>query len=275
MSAPQAPPRLDLGGQGDILHFSHANGYPPLTYQALFTALQDSHKLSASLHRPLWVRQPEDMPDWAILGRDLAQVVEDHGKPVVGVGHSMGASALVLAAARRPELFRALILIEPVLVRPIYSYLLNMLRPVARSRVPFIRATVKRTDSWPDKDAVFAHFRAKPVFARISDDVLWDYVEYGTSEKAGRRVLTYDKYWEVHCYLRIHNLWPHITQLQVPVLGIRGQQSDTLPEQQWQAWRARTEHDFVQMADCGHLLPFEVPDKVAATIRQWLQSLAD
>lgn len=266
-------PHLSVGGVGPVLHFSHANGFPPLAYTSLIEALKKEHQLIASLHRPLWADSHADMPDWQVLGGDILCLLETQPAPVISVGHSMGASALVMAAVRRPELFAGLVLIEPVLVRPLYTGLLRCLRPLARRLVPLIRATLNRVDSWPDREAVFSHFRGKSVFSRIGDTELWHYVEHGTAATAdGRCRLVYSKEWEAHCYARIFNLWSILGQLNVPVLAIRGESSDTLSQQQWQRWQVAHAHDFVQMPDVGHLLPLEQPQALAGLISQWRNS---
>ncbi len=267
-------PHLLLPGAGLPLHFSHANGFPPLVYQSLLEELQKEHQLIASLHRPLWADSLATMPDWQVLADDIISLLEVQPGPVISVGHSMGASALIMAAVRRPELFAGLVLVEPVLLRPVYTRLLNGLRPLAQQLVPMIRNTRKRTDRWSDKEAAFRHFRGKSVFAGLDDKDLRHYVEHGTRPAAdGGRILRYDKHWEAHCYGRIFDLWSVLEQLSVPVLALRGGSSNTLPAQQWRRWQRVADHDFVEIPGRGHLLPLEEPAELAELTLSWLRRL--
>jgi pimeloyl-ACP methyl ester carboxylesterase len=164
--------------------------------------------------------------------------------------------------------------VEPVLLKPVYTRLLNGLRPLAQHLVPMIRNTIRRTDRWPDEEAAFRHFRGKSVFAGLGDEDLRHYIEHGTRPGPdGGRILRYDKHWEAHCYSRIFNLWGIVEQLSVPVLAVRGGNSNTLPLQQWRRWQDRASHEFVEMPERGHLLPLEDPGELAELILAWTRRL--
>jgi pimeloyl-ACP methyl ester carboxylesterase len=53
---------------------------------------------------------------WSRLADDIAEVLDRLDGPVFGFGHSLGATALILAAARRPNSVRAVVAYEPVLL---------------------------------------------------------------------------------------------------------------------------------------------------------------
>src|SRR5688572_28125983 len=113
-------PDLDFGGSGPELHFAVANGYPAPAYQRLLAALSADYHVQAMVPRPLWAgSRPETLKNWEPLVEDLIQYLDERGaRGWVGVGHSLGAVVSAAAALRRPELFRALVLIEPVFLRP-------------------------------------------------------------------------------------------------------------------------------------------------------------
>ena len=97
-------PHVNLGGAGPLLHFSHANGFPPLAYRALLQPFLESHEVIASLHRPLWQPSPapSSLGSWQIFADDLIQLLQQFDQPVTSIGHSMGAAAILLAASKRP-----------------------------------------------------------------------------------------------------------------------------------------------------------------------------
>src|SRR5829696_5206276 len=118
---------FDNGGAGPLLHFLHANGYPPACYRSFFELLQTHYHVFGMLLRPLWKdSKPKDIRDWKPFSEDLIQflappgpVADDgQGARVIGVGHSIGAIVTLRAALRDPGKFRALVLIDPVLFVP-------------------------------------------------------------------------------------------------------------------------------------------------------------
>src|SRR5215510_2046837 len=108
---------VEHGGSGLPLHFLHANGYPLDCYKPLIELLQTYYHVFGMLLRPLWGdSKPEEINDWRIFSDDLLRFLSDYKtEPVIGVGHSIGATVTLRAALRDPGRFRALVLIEPVL----------------------------------------------------------------------------------------------------------------------------------------------------------------
>ncbi len=278
----QLCPLNDFGGKGQTLHFAHANGYAPGVYRAFLSELARDHHVLAAELRPLWQPpcEPESVTDWSVFGEDIRRTLQVDprlsAEPLIGVGHSLGAFVTLMAAVRQPELFRALVLIEPPFLDFGRRMGLAVLGRVARHRVPLVARTLGRRDRWQSLEEAYAWFRAKPVFSRVSDEVLQDYVYYGTRAGAGNeRTLYFSKHWEARIYTTISNHAPLIRQCQVPVLAIRGACSDTLKPSVWQQWqRLGSPGDrFVEVPDTGHLLPLESPQQVAAVIRDELPVL--
>lgn len=98
----------------------------------------------------------------------------DECKPIVGVGHSMGATALIVAALEKPELFKGLILYEPILFPFPYRFLMNRM-----DTVPIGQAARKRRPHFPSKKDALMNYRAKSPLNSLHPEVLKDYVEHG------------------------------------------------------------------------------------------------
>ncbi len=271
-------PHQKYGGQGPVLHFSAANGYPPLAYRALLEPLSKNHEVIASLHRPLWTPgpAPESIQSWEVFAEDLLQLVNELNQPVVSVGHSMGSAAILMAAVRQPELFSAVVLIEPVLVSRRYLFLLRFFSRFSPNSLPLVKKTLARVDQFSSRQQAFDHYRPKHVFRGIDDSVLWDYVQHGFTEVEPEVFrLCYSKAWEAHCYTLVPNLWGLLSSLKVPALAIRAQQSNTLSLSCWEKWQSLCPSPsvkFLQVEQAGHLLPLEKPDYLADTILAWLNS---
>src|SRR4030095_15240675 len=85
-------PHFDFGGNGQPLHFLHANGYPPECYKPFLELLQSQYHVFGMLLRPLWPESnPNDIQDWSLFSQDLLHFLASHPTPIIGLGHSIGA----------------------------------------------------------------------------------------------------------------------------------------------------------------------------------------
>lgn len=269
-------PFIDFGGAGPTLHFAHANAYPPGCYRQFMAALLPHYRVLAIEQRPLWPHSdPQELNSWELLADDLIRFFEQAGlENVIGVGHSLGGVATLYAAVKRPSLFRKLILIEPVFLPPDYLKLAAA-NPDAAYQMPLVQGALRRRDRWSSRQDAFDRFRSKQVFARFSDEVLWDYVNHSTHEDgAGGFSLTYPRQWEAQIYAHppLH-VWEHIPRVTQPTLAIRAAESDTVMPAAWQLWQElQPGATFVEIPDCGHMLTMERPSLVTQTIHTFLQA---
>ncbi len=272
-AGPQPP--VDFGGSGPILHLAHANGFPPGTYRPLAEALAARYRVIALPARPLWPgSRPTSARDWHVLAGDLVHGLDSLGlRGIVGVGHSLGGVATLLAAVRRPDLFRAVVLIDPVILPPSWLLAAQLMRRLGLSdRQPLVQGALRRRTSWPSRQAAFEHLRSKPTFARWTDDSLCAYVESATrSDASGQVELVYSPEWEAHIYATAPaDIWDQVPRLGVPALVIRGEHSSTFrPEAQARMQRLLRNTRFVVIPGAGHLVPMEHPFTCAAAILDW------
>lgn len=264
----------DKIGDSPIFHFSHANGYAPLAYLQFLNSFKDTYEVVASRHRPLWrpALDPDATKSWLDFGDDILDSLDALNQPVTSVGHSMGSAAITVAASQRPDLFRHLVLVEPVLVPSSYYLMLRLFGKHIANRTPIVSRTLNRVDSWDSPQDCFAHFRPKSVFKKISDEGLWDYVNHGTyCDDQGRFRLLYSKEWEARCYLLVHNVWQMLAQIELPVLVVRGGDSNTFTSAALEKLKKMApQHSYLEVPGAGHLLPFEQPKLLAEEIAAWL-----
>ena len=269
-------PSKDFGGVGQRLLFAHANAYPPGTYRALLERLSRSYRVLAVKHRPLWGREnPEDFFRWEQIAQDIIAFCDQNGfRRLIGVGHSLGAVANMMAAHGRPDLFQVLVLIEPVFLPPaILDQFAGEDNIDNRSQWPWVATALNRRDLWPSRQEAYDHFRRKEVFSRWSDEVLTDYINSGLRlNNQGHYELTYPREWEARIYtLPPTEVWNSIPQIEQPTLAVRGADSNTLSYDAWALWQERQpQATFVELADSGHLLPMENPLILADTILEFL-----
>ena len=107
--------------------FSHANSFPASTYRVLFKSLQTRGFTVKAVekygHDPRYAisnNWPNVVPELIDFAQDA---VTQTGEPVWLVGHSLGGYLSLMAAIRKPELVRGVVLIDSPIVggRPVRS----------------------------------------------------------------------------------------------------------------------------------------------------------
>jgi len=260
--------------QRPVLHFAHPNAYPPACFRQFLTPFFADYRVLAVHHRPLWPNsQPEELRSWQQIADDLICFLEQQSvSDVIGVGHSLGAVATLFAAQRRPSLFRALVLIEPILLPPAVLQALAA-DPDLIEDMPLLQMTRGRRQQWPDRQTAFDHFRARSAFQRWSDDALWDFIEHGLceDEETGGVRLVYTREWEARFYARPPlEVWDVLPQVNQPTLAIRGVDSDSLFPEAWALWQIlQPQTTFVEILDAGHMVTMERPREVAYVVKDW------
>ncbi len=261
------PPYLDFNGSGSPLVFAHANGYPPGSYSRFLSKLGGTFHVYAPKQRPIWGGDdPEkEMESWDTLADDLIVFIEKlRIAPVTGTGHSMGGTATLFAAAKRPDLFRKIVLIDPVFLGTPQAPIPRMPKKVMEQS-PMIRKTLDRPDIWNTRQEAYDFHRPKKVFARIPDEVMWDYVNHGMKETPeGKIALKYPKLWEAHLYCTPPFVWQMLKDVKVPLAAIYAEHTDLITPPVRNEWeKLRPDHRLIEAKDVGHLLPLEKPSVVA------------
>ncbi len=270
-------PFVDFGGEGELIHFAHANGFPPKTYNSLFENLTTDYRIIAMDLRPLWPNSDfQTFKNWEAAADDLIRFLY-HQKlaGIIGVGHSFGGILTLIASVKRPELFKKIVLIEPV-VLPTWVYLMTRFLPksLLQSVNPIVKKTLARTKTWTDKEKAFEQFRSKKIFSKIADKELWDYINAAVvPTNNGGFELRFRREWEAQIYMTFSSQWKNIDSVSVPYLTLKGETSDTITPDVWKKWQDRKRHGkLIEFPNYGHLLPLENPDKTAEIIRQFLRN---
>lgn len=260
--------------------FSHANSFPASTYRVLFHALikrgfavKAVEKYGHDPRYPISNNWSTVMPQLT----DYAQkVVAQTSEPVWLVGHSLGGYLSLMAAARKPELVRGVVLLDSPVVGGWRSTALGAMKSTQMfgSFSPGALSS-KRRNSWPTLEAVYNHFRHKKAFAQWDDAVLLDYVTHGTLDADGKRVLSFDRDVETQFYNTVpDNLVRLLARhpLKCPVAYIGGTASHEMRQVGMDATE-RVTKGRITMLDGSHLFPMEKPVAAAAAIEAALLNL--
>lgn len=259
------------------LVFSHGNSFPAGTYRRLLEAWEAAGLRVRALpqfgHDPRFpVRN-----NWRPLRDELIDFIErEVAGPVWLVGHSLGGLLSLMAACRRPDLARGLVMLDSPIISGWRAHSLVMLKRTGLiRRVSPGRVSQSRRHEWPDLDAVREHFAAKPVFARWDPRVLDDYVASGFVEEQGQITLRFRREVETRIY---NTLADHLGPLvqrhppACPVAFIAGTRSVEIRQGGTERARQLAGERFVWF-EGTHLYPMERPDDTAAEVLRLLATM--
>lgn len=266
-------PFTDFGGTGDLIHFAHANGYPADGYRQLVNVLKDTHQIKAMHARPLWDDDHRQLRTWKMFADDLIQFLEDHTmKGVIGLGHSMGGIATMVACVERPDLFSHVVLIDPVFLPPSFRWFQMMPYSWQNRFNPMAKVAHKRRNRWASREEVFASWRTKRVFRKIDDDGLRHFVNAAIKPIDNGEVgLAFSREWETRIYCTGVDMWKYWKKLSLPTLVIRADRSNVLLDPIWERMqKSNPKAGFITIENSTHLVPLEKPQEVARHIQDWL-----
>jgi surfactin synthase thioesterase subunit len=260
--------------QKETIHFAHANSFPAKTYNRLFSFLAadfEINYLERHAHNP---RFPVT-EGWEHLKEELRLEIERrYDKPIIGLGHSLGGILHFLVAVEQPQLYQAIVLLDAPLVSRLSGTGLKILRQTNLiEKFPLVRATKFRRSRWHSKEEAFEHFRQKEKFDAFDEDVLRDYVEYGTVENETGIKLFFDPVIEAEIYRTIpHDFSKHRGKLKVPAVYIGGKRSREARLARLGFMRKNFPIDFY-FTEGSHLFPLQQPETAACLIKTSLSQL--
>lgn len=213
---------------------------------------------------------------WPLLVRQLVDTLErEHrGEPVFGVGHSLGAYLTFFAAAERPDLFRAIVMLDAPVIGALKGRLLGASKRIGIvDRVTPAGATRDRRAEWASREEAKAHFRSRKLFAEFTEECLEDYARHALVKLEHRFRLKIDPAIEYQIYRSIpHDMHRQLRRLQVPAGFIGGTRSDVV--RRVGMAQMRGPGFFKRRVPGGHLFPFEHPQEAASAICELLEELS-
>ena len=272
------------GPKASSIHFAHANGFNALTYRTLIDELSLDMRVYASDLRghghSTLAANPKGMHSWQIYSDDILRTIQElDGRPKILAGHSMGATASLMAAIAKPNWVTGLILIEPVILPPPHLRLMGLLR---RLRLldhifPVAVRAKNRRGVWPTRGSMFEAYRGRGAFRTWPEEVVQDYVTGGSLDYIDYQQvrLACTPGWEAANYRAgPPNLWKKMRELKMPVTLIVGQKRSTCPESVIEQMLVQLPSmRVVRVAEASHFLPMEQPDIVRQEIRGMAQLL--
>lgn len=260
-----------------VIVFSHANGFPAGTYRQLFALWKAAGYRVEAVdkfgHDPAY----PVTSNWPQVRQQLLDFLERKAPGgAFLVGHSLGGLLSLMAASKRPDLARGVVMLDSPVIGGWRAHTIQVFKATGLiKRVSPGKVSQSRRHEWPDRDAVRAHYAAKSVFARWAPGVLDDYIESGTVRRGGKTVLAFDRDIETRFYNTLpHNLPATLRRhpVRCPVGFIAGRQSVEMRQGGVALARALAGDRFVWV-DGGHLYPMEQPEATAAQVLALIEGM--
>lgn len=206
------------------------------------------------------------MADWWDLGRDALAVVDSIESPIVGIGHSSGGAALVMAELLRPGSFESLVLVEPVIFPP----------PHGRDEdSPLASGAMHRRASFASRAEARQNYIGKGAFANWEERAVDAFVDGCFADDGDGISLKCRPEDEAEFYRAgsAHGVWDRLGEVGVDTLIVSGNQDSGL----FDGLAARQAAQFLQASvaivpGSGHFVPMEQPAALAALVADCLAS---
>jgi len=264
-----------FGGEGPPLIISHATGFHARTYQPVIAALRSSfdvwgvdyrghgHSLLDETSTFVWHDFADDL--LAAVAEMRTQLRLDTTAPIVGLGHSMGATTILLAEQRKPGTFAAAWLFEPIVFPADVTPRNSMMAASAR----------KRRSEFASRAAVIDRYASRAPLNRLRADALWSYVKDGFRDTADGAVTLACR--PVHEALTFNGAKIQAADLGDVMLPVLIAQGETVSDQPSAADFALGTANALSNAEhrayqhLGHFGPLETPDHLANDIIDWFR----
>lgn len=271
---------LDWGGEGRHAHFLHGNGFCAGAYAPFIRHLVPLLRIFASDIRGQGGSEfpaIERIRHWRIFAEDLNLLIRRlRQPPVIGMGHSLGAVATYIAAASHPDLFSALVLIDPVLLPWRILWRIAALRWLGRTgrSVKAVRARNRRRLFKDKAEALQFFISGRGIFKSWSPEFVQAYLECGLLEQdAQTAVLRCDPEIEAQIFESVPlDVWSYAERIRCPLLVLRGEHSDVFPaDAADRLKRLVTDCRVATIAGTGHFPTMEKPQECAELITEFVQ----
>lgn len=257
----------EFGGSGRPLLLSHATGFHGYCYLPIADRLDDrftSFALDYRGHGSTAADEDWD-GDWTVYGDDAeaaARAIAPDGG-LIGFGHSMGATGLLMAAARQPGLFDLIIGFEPIV------YPTSFLEQRAETGPPpIVEGARRRRPSFGSFEQAIENYASKPPFDAVDAEVLRLYVAHGFRPAPEGVRLKCSPEHEARTFENgaVHRTWDLLPEIETPVVVIGGGDAEGPAQMSAPIAEHLANATFVHRPDVTHFGPFVDPAGTAELI---------
>ena len=253
-----------LNNEGEDAHFYSGNGLPIGVYQPFLAYISSKYSITNLSFRASWDKMynAKNQIDWKTYADDLIEFIEKHyQKPIVGLGHSQGGNATIVAAYKRPDLFKELIIIDPVSVTKSQENRIKLIPYFIKKHLEPFKSTLKKQAIWENETDFFTFLRKAKSYKRIDDEKLRIFAKNSLEYKNGKYELIFPVEWEAANFALPINIDKYLSNLKMPIKIIAGKSSIFLNQKVRSSWQKFLKKEqFIVNENFGHLIPLEAPE---------------
>lgn len=156
----------------------HCTGFVASVWDEVARDLASTYTVYAHDRRGHGASHKPSTYHFADYANDICRVIDALGLcDVYGIGHSAGATDLLLAAKLLPGCFTRLFVMEPTVMNPHTAR--DPSAGLSEQSLSRVQGALRRQAEFDGLDAVFKRYRAAPAFADWTEASLWVYVRHG------------------------------------------------------------------------------------------------
>ncbi len=256
----------DLGGTGQAILLSHATGFHGRCYEPLAAELADRfHSYAVDYRGHGATAAPHDWDvNWEAYGDDALAVARSLAPSggLVGFGHSMGGTALLMAAHRDPELFDVIVAFEPISFPP----------PEPGAERPpslLVSGARRRRRTFASRDEAYENYASKPPLDAFVPEALRAYVDHGFVDTADGIALACDPELEARTFEKggDQHSWDLLPEIRTRVVVVAGKVEDVGPSAVAAEIAERLPNSrYVECPELDHFGPMTDPRDMARVI---------
>lgn len=265
--------------QKPSLLFLHATGFHARIWDKIINNLGDHHVIAVD-QRGHGRSEKRKIQHWGEFVADISELIKQLDLiNIIGIGHSMGAHALIGAAGNLEERFNRLIAIDPVI--PEESAYHEQSSEFVKSTED--QPTARRRNEFDSPETMAERLVNKGSYSIFDPDMFKDYCRYGLlpNDKGKGYVLACPPEIEASVYMTSRSnadIYAAVRSIDIPVLVLRAKElaadrdptdfsvSPTWPSLVNEFKNGREIH----FPGNTHFLPMELPDKITAIIQSEL-----
>ena len=271
---------IQTGSGESQLHFLHANGFSAGVYLPFLEHFKENFNVVATDipgHGDSDHHGVDVIKHWDIFIEDIREsIIQNMSPPVIGIGHSLGAVVTYIAAAKYPELFSKIVLVDPVIFPKRKLLVVGLLRKLGLidKVVPLVTGARRRKRFFESREDAYERFSSgRGLFKTWPDEFIRAYSQYGLKdEDDGGVSLKCNPETEAQIYESLLlDIWQYPKKIKCPVLLIRGGNSDTFDT--YAAKRLVKELNdcsYVNVEDAGHFVPIEKAEECSVIIKEFI-----
>jgi len=272
--------------EGRPVLFLHATGFHARVWDKTIAHLGDNFRSLAVDARGHGLSgKTGPIKSWRELARDVAELVEHLDLThIIGVGHSGGGHTVTQVAAKMSERFDALVLVDPVIVRPeVYAN-----NPYANQSGLVDHPVARRRSRWANWQELFHRLENQHPYSLWQREILEDYCRFGLHPADGVEgmELACPPEIEASVYMEFAgtDILPEVRALELPVTVLRAkmlapnerEDLDFAASPTWEGLAgAFPRGTDIYLPQLTHFIPMQDPALVASTIISVSESAAE